>query len=112
MFKRSFLIGVFAIGVLILPNCGGSRKPTPKSAQSITQGYFKGYSKKFKTSLIGKSPVQKVEINQVFERSRNLAEIDAFLNLKGGEVARVVVTTRKNPPFGWTVSSWELLDLR
>lgn len=95
----------------VLAACGG-RMPSAKSAHSMTAGFFKSYGKKYKTSIIGQNPVQKVEINGVSEQARNLSEIDAFLQLGNGQMARVLLTAKKTPPLGWDILSWEMLELR
>lgn len=92
--------------------CGGGRVPTAKTAQSVTRSFFKNYSKKYKTSVLGQNPIEKVEINGVREQSYHHAEIEAFLGLKDGHVARVLLTVRSKPPLGWNVLSWEMIDLR
>lgn len=92
-------------------SCGG-RIPQAKSAQSLTKSYFKSYGRKYKESIFGKIPVDRIEINQITEQSFHIAEIEAFLNFRSGEVARVLLTAKNSPPFGWSVVSWEMVDLR
>ncbi len=109
MKKNIFLIVLTALS-LTLSSCG-SRLPSPKSAQSITRGFFKSYGHKYKTSLFGNQKVSRIEINTIQEQSRNLAEVDAFLGFNTGESTRVLMTLKKRPPFGWTVLSWEMLPI-
>lgn len=104
----------FALVLLLsapLASCGG-RVPSAHTAHSMTAGFFKKYGKKYKDSLFGRIPVNKVEIYRIKEQSRHLAEVEAFVNFSDGEMARVLVTTKKKPPFGWYVISWEMVEVR
>lgn len=86
--------------------------PSPKSAHSSTTSFFKRYVKKYRQSFVAQNPVTSVSINRVQRQSRHYAQIDAFLNLRQGEVARVLLTIKNSPPFGWNITSWEILEIR
>lgn len=106
--KIKFLILLFLLGSLTSACVG--RTPSPKTAQNLTQHYFAKYAKKYKTSLYGQTPVQKVLINQIVENSRYQVAVDATLTLKGGTQTRVLLNTHKNAPLPWKVVSWEQVD--
>lgn len=110
--KRHLLIAALILTLIPLISCAGSRVPSTKTAHNVTKSFFKRYGKKYKDSLFGRIPIEKIEINRVQEQSLHHAEVEAFLNLKGGEVARVLITAKNTPPFGWSVLSWEMVDLR
>ncbi|MDO8520337.1 MAG: hypothetical protein Q7T11_09300, partial [Deltaproteobacteria bacterium] len=93
---------------LILAACGGGRIPTPKSAHSITQSFFKKYGKKYKTSVYGQG-LKGVEIQGIREQSRNQADVEAYVTTSGGEKTHVLMTFKKAPPLGWKVQTWENL---
>ncbi len=101
----------FSLILISLVACGG-RVPSPKSAQSLTEHFFNRYSKKYKTSIFGENKIKEVKINGVQEQALNLATIDAFLTLDNGTLARVLINSKKQPPVGWKVQSWEMMDLR
>lgn len=109
---KKFPVLLLFILLIISPYACGGRIPSAKSAQSLSGGYLKSYGKKYKTSLLGMNKIQKVEINRVEELSRFRAEIDAFVNLDNGQTARALLTAKKTPPFGWSIQSWEMLELR
>lgn len=90
----------------------GARIPSPKSAHSLTKSHFKSYGRKYKDTIFGKSKIREIDINRIEDQSRHIASIEAFLSFENGQLARVLVTAKKRPPFGWSVSSWEMLDLR
>ncbi len=56
--------------------------------------------------------VKHVEVNRIEDLSLHLADIEAFVTLKDGTMTRVLLTVKNNPPFGWSVISWEMLDQR
>jgi hypothetical protein len=89
-----------------------SRIPSAKSAKSMTESFFNKYSHKYKNSVLGKNPVTKVEVNSARELSLNNAVIEAYLNLKNGDVVRVLVTAKRTPYLGWSIKSWEMVDQR
>lgn len=110
--KTLILISVIFSFSLASIQCGGSLQPTAKNAHSSTMSYFKSYGKKYKETVFAKSPVTNVSINGIRSISYNRAQVDAFLALEQGEVAKVLVTMKKVPPFGWQIKSWEMLGLR
>lgn len=97
--------------IFFLAACAG-RAPSPNAAHSLTNGFFKSYGKKYSTSTLGQSPVGKVEVNRIQEQSRGVAEVESLIYFKDGRSARVLMTTRKHPLFGWSVASWEVLETR
>lgn len=107
--KKAFLL--ILISALPLIHCGG-RVPSPKTAQSMSQHYFERYGKKYKSSVLGVSPVARVEIAQVVEQSRNMADVEAFLILANEQKAHVLLTFKKTPPLGWKILSWEMGSIR
>ena len=111
MTKRVKTNCAFFLLLLALVACAPGL-PSPKSAHSSTASFFKRYSKKYKQSFVAQNPVTSVAINRVQRQSRHYAQIDAFLNLRQGEVARVLLTIKNSPPFGWTITSWEVLEIR
>jgi len=89
-----------------------SRAPSAKSAASLTQGFFKSYSRKYKTSFIGQAGIERAQVNGVQQLSKNHALVDSLILLKNGQTARVLLTTEYIAPFGWNVASWELLGVQ
>lgn len=111
-FGKKWLILVM---IALLPFAGAAcsgKKPSPKTAQSTTLSFFKHYGKRYKDSSFGKSPVTNVTINGVRQVSYNHAEVDAFLALTNGEIARTLITMKNRPPLGWAITSWELIAFR
>ncbi|EKD41672.1 MAG: hypothetical protein ACD_73C00590G0001, partial [uncultured bacterium] len=70
------------------------------------------YGNKYKTSVIGQAGVEKAQVNGIREVALNLAEIDGLITFKNGQAARVLITTKNVPPFGWRVSSWEMIGIQ
>lgn len=99
------------ITLFFLTSCAG-RAPSPNAAHSLSNGFFKSYGKKYKSSILGQSPLDKVEVNRIQEQSRGVAEVESLIYFKDGRSARVLMTTRKHPLFGWSVASWEVLETR
>lgn len=104
MFRVVFIVLLFLFTI----NCGG-RIPSANSAHSLTKGFFKSYAKKYEKSVLGGLSLERVGINAVQEQAHHLAEIDANLSYSNGRAARVLITAKKVPPFGWHVQSWEML---
>lgn len=100
-------LSLFAV-LVILSACGG-RVPTPQSAHSITESFFKKYGKKYKGSVFGQAKINKVEIQGIREQSRNFADVEAFVATANGEKSHVLMTFKKVPPFGWRVHTWEMI---
>lgn len=109
--KPLFRLIIIGFLTLTLLQCGG-RVPNAKTAQSMTQHFFVHYGKKYKESVLGVNPVQKVEINHIAEQSRNMADVEAFLDLSNEQKAHVLITFKKTPPFGWKILSWEMGSIR
>jgi len=109
--KKLLLFSILAFSFFSLTACG-ARIPSAKAAHSLTRSYFKSYGKRYKESIFGQSKVQQVEVHRVSEQSLHVAEIEAFLQLEDGQLARILITARSTPPFGWNVASWEMIDLR
>lgn len=108
MKKIVFILLIFQLGWAIPAYAG--RVPSVKTAVSLSKSYFKHYGKKYKESFLGQNAVQQIEIHQIFEQSRHYATIEAVLTLHTGQKAHVLLTSRKNPPFGWSIVSWELIE--
>ena len=99
------------LALLLAPQVAhASRIPSAKSARGMTQSFFNKYAHQYKDSVFGKNPVQKVEVNAVREISLNNAVIEAYLNLKNGDVVRILATAKKTPFIGWSIKSWETVD--
>jgi len=106
--KKLFLLLILSFFTPIFPTQAASA-PSVKSAHGITESYFQSYSKKFKSSFIGRSKLTQVEINQVVSVASRKALVDAILGFQDGSMARVLVTIKRTPPLGWSVDSWETL---
>ena len=89
----AFLVSLALSGV---EGCGG-RLPSPKTAHKVIQKHFQKYGRKYKESDFGKHPVEKVEIFEVTEVQKDLAEALAYVALEGGSTVRRRVTLRKEP---------------
>lgn len=111
MMKKGFSTLILILVLFPLISCGG-RIPSTKTAHSMAEHYFKRYARQYKTSLFGKSPISKIEINHIKEDSYHVADVDAFVNFQSGEVARVLMTVKNTAPLGWKIISWEMSDLR
>lgn len=98
--------------ILISPLAHAGRVPSAKTASDLTRSFFNSYGKKYKSSFFGKSEVEKTEINIVREQSRHVADIEAVVYLKSGSMAHVLLTAKSDPPLGWSISSWEMLETR
>lgn len=94
------LIAIFSI------TAACARVPTAKQSSNAIEHYFKKYGKKYKTTPYGKVGVKEVQITQIREVHKKLAEVDAFMTLNDSSVSRVHVTLEKKP-LGWRFISWE-----
>lgn len=99
----------FLILLLSLSACGG-RVPAPKTAQSVSRGYFRHYGNKYEQSVFGRKNVENVAINSIEEISHNAVYTDAVVVLRNGGAAHALVKMEKHFPRGWKVVSWELLE--
>lgn len=86
----------------------GSRTPAPTTAHNKIQKHFVKYGKKYKLSDFGQHPIERVEIFEVRELQKDMAEADAYATLAGGITYKVRATFLKKP-FGWKLVSWENL---
>lgn len=102
---KRFLI--LYVVTLVLVSCGG-RLPSPQRAHKVMTKSFHKYAKQYKTSDFGQHPIEKVEISDIREIQKNLAEVEGLIHLSGGPTYPVRVTFQKKP-FGWRQVSWENL---
>lgn len=100
------LLALF-VASLLLVSCGG-RVPSPQTSHNVLQKHFKKYGKKYKESDFGRQAVERVEIEEIRELQRNMAEVAANVHLAGGFAYRVRVTLQKKT-FGWRALAWENL---
>lgn len=110
--KKNF--AVFALALLLVSAASvfgggcGSRTPSPTSAHDKIQKHFVKYGKKYKLSDFGRHRIQRVEIVEVRELQKGMAEADAYAYLADGPVYKVRATFSKKP-LGWKLVSWESL---
>ena len=95
--------------VIFAAACGGQR-PSPKTAQAVSQSFFKTYGNKYKTTPFAQKNIEKIEINQIEPVSYRVALVDAFVGFKDGHIGRTLVKMENRFPYGWRVLSWEMLD--
>ena len=100
----SFVIIAFVNGSA---GCG-SRTPSPQTAHNKIRKHFVKYGHKYKDSDFGKHPIDRVEIVEVREIQKNMAEADAYAYLADGTGYKARITFLKKP-FGWKVIAWENL---
>jgi hypothetical protein len=105
----TFKSAPFLVFLLATAACGG-RVPSPKTAQSVSRGYFRHYGNKYESSVFGRKNVADVAINSVEEISHNAAYTDTVVMLRDGGAAHALVKMEKHFPRGWKVVSWELLE--
>lgn len=103
---RPFLIPMVFL-VLAAGGCG-DRLPSPKTAHRVIQKSFQKYGKKYKASDFGKHRVERVEISHVEELQKNLASVEANIQLNDGSIYRTRVTLQKKT-FRWRSVAWENL---
>ncbi len=106
--KKTLLLSLV---VIFLVSCGG-RLPSPQTAQRIMTKQFHKYGKKYKDTDFGKHPVDRVEISDVQEVQKNIAQVEGYVFLNDGPVYQVRLTLQKKPPFGWRYLAWESLGVR
>jgi len=85
-----------------------ARTPSPSTAHNKMISFFTKYGKKYKLSEFGQHRVQKVEIVDVTEIQKNMAEVDAYAYLADSIMYKVSSIFVKKP-FGWKLVSWESL---
>ena len=90
---------------------GCARRPTDATATKIMERYFKKYTKKYPESIIGKYPVQKVELLQIEEVHKNTVAAYAILELEGGMAVQTRFSLHRKAPFGWRTLSWENMGI-
>lgn len=105
--KKTVLI---LVPIVLLLSCG-DRLPAPKTAHRVVAKYFHGYGKKFKESDFGRHRTEKVEIKDIREMQKGMAEVEAYLFLNEGPAYWVSVSLRKKT-FGWRAVAWEALGVR
>lgn len=93
--------------LLLLASCGG-RTPTQARTAEIAKKYFKKYGKKYKESSFGTNPVTAVEVKDVQELQKNIANGFLLVKLTDGSELPVIMTLIRKPPLGWRTTSWEI----
>ena len=108
--RRILTIGLVLIPALPFLSCG-ERLPSPRSAERIITRHFHSYGKKFKESDFGKHKLERVEVREIREMQKGMAEVESYLTLKEGPVYWVRVSLRKKT-LGWKYLAWETLGAR
>lgn len=107
---------VFLLVLSFLAGCG-ARTPSPQTAHAKIRKHFVKYGHKYKESDFGRHPIDRVEIVEVREIQKNMAEADAYAYLSdgtgsaGGTGYKARITFLKKP-FGWKVIAWENLGTK
>ncbi len=111
LFYRVFMkkLPILLIVSFLLVSCG-NRIPSPKTSHRVLQRYFQKYGKKYKQSDFGRSPIERIEIEEVREMQKDMAEAVASVHLSGGSTYRVRVTLEKKT-YGWKAVAWENLGI-
>lgn len=107
---RVFRFFRWSLLILLAFSACNSRVPSPKTAQSVAEGYYKRYGSKYKTSPFAHKNLERVTINQIEEISYRNVQVDAFANYKSGQTQRVLIKMENKLPGGWRVDSWEFLE--
>ena len=106
--KKTLLLIVLALTLTSFTLSCAGRVPSAKRAHNIVEKHFKKYGKKYKLTAFGKLPVEKVEIIEIREIQKGLAEVFAFVILQDGlKVYKIRLTATKK--IGWRYESWENL---
>ena len=106
MKRKIFLAGLLLLFVTPVLNC--SRVPSATSAHHLVKKHFDRYGKKYTLTDFGKFAVDKVEIIEIRELQKGIAEIMAFVILdENGGVYKVRATVIKKVI--WKIESWENL---
>jgi hypothetical protein len=99
------LITIITTGFLV--GCV-ARTPNAKSAHRMVEKHFKRYGNKYKMTDFGQLAIEKVEIIEIKEIQKGVAEIFAFVILQEGlKVYKVRMTASRRA--GWRFESWENL---
>jgi len=106
--KKAFLLLLTAMLTIGPMASCGSRTPSPNTAHNKIQKYFAKYGRKYKLSDFGQHKIQRVEIVEVRELQKHMAEADAYAYLADGAMYKIRATFVKKP-FGWKLVSWESL---
>jgi len=104
--KRFF--GLLLVSFLFI-SCGG-RVPSPQTAQGIMKDYFKGYGKKYPTTIFGTQSVDKIEILDTEELQKAIATSKALLTFKDGSQMKIQMNFLHKAPLGWRATGWEDLE--
>ncbi|MBI1909129.1 MAG: hypothetical protein HYS22_03045 [Deltaproteobacteria bacterium] len=83
------------------------RVPSPKRAQKMVHQFFTRYGHKYKESDFGQFKISKVEVGDIHEIQKGIAEIEAFVILNKGERVHKVNLLARKKTIGWKVKSWE-----
>ena len=110
LLKKSILLLLILLLPLTIPSLGcAKRVPRAQTAHHIIKKHFAKYGKKYKLTDFGKFPVEKVEIIEIREIQKGLAEIFAFIILQeGGKAYKIRFTATKK--MFWRYESWENLE--
>jgi hypothetical protein len=104
--KRTLAIALI-LPLLLLAACGG-RTPSQARTAEIAKKYFKKYGKKYKESSFATNPVTDVEVKDVQELQKNIANGFMLVKLTDGSELPVIMTLIRKPPLGWRTSGWEV----
>lgn len=104
---KRFLAMALVLPMLLLVACGG-RTPTQARTAEIAKKYFKKYGKKYKESSFASNPVTEVEVKDVQELQKNIANGFLLVKRTDGSETPVIMTLIRKPPLGWRTSGWEV----
>jgi len=102
------LVLTFFVGSLASTGCG--RQPTSTKSRKIMTKFFEKYAKKYPDSIIGKYPVEDVNVLHSEEIHKGVVVVYAILNLDNGMPIQTRFTIRKKP-LGWKAVSWENMGM-
>ena len=109
---RKHLLLIILLSLFVPATTWAGRIPSAKGAHGNVSHFFKRYGGKYKDSVFGKAKVTSFEIGTIEEQAKNLATVEAMVGLDSGQSAHVLLTFKKNPPLGWKVKSWEMLEIQ